>query len=230
MRTRRLAAVLTLGALALTGCGSDLGSPGAAGAAAVVGDEEISLDTVDDFAEVYCEFQTPALQQSEQKAPMMVFRSAGLDVLVQEEVARQYAEAHDLEPGPVYNQLMAEVPTQAQSGGVPQAVLGPFTEYMKVANYTEAVYILAGEAQLGEGVEPQGAADEGHAAVTEWAADLAVARDPRFAAITADQKFEPDAGSLSLAVSDPAKLSIGEGDQAKSNAYIASLPADQVCG
>src|SRR5688572_19680496 len=97
VRRRLAVAVLASCSAALTRCGTDLSPEVHPGAAAVVGDGRIPLDTVDDMAEGFCDWQESRTDGAPQKFPMAFLRAVFVDHLVQSEVLEQYADEHDLE-------------------------------------------------------------------------------------------------------------------------------------
>ncbi|WP_156388821.1 MULTISPECIES: hypothetical protein [unclassified Nocardioides] len=218
----------TVSMLALSGCGSDLGPDVHPGAAAVVGDHEISIDQVDARAREFCDFNLESLHAQKLEVPMALARSAAIEDLATEQVAEQYAEAHDLDLSEAKATLLPVLRKQAEDAlnpkdaGAPPASEESIDEYVDLSLKPTAsvIYLAAGmDTGLPAG---QKALDRGRSVVQAWGQELEITTDPRFTG---------DSGQLSVAVSDltAEALKFANG-KSEGKAYLASLPDSQKCG
>lgn len=226
-------AVLTGVALAaVAGCGADsLQGDYHPGAAAVVDGERITLSEVDDMAQDYCDFVSSRMQSAEQAVPMHLVRNASLDILVRRTVAEQYAEAHDLDLRPARRLLKQEAAQQAEQQQVTDEEREVF-ESVSLQLETSAIYLAAGsQEELEAGADPApDAVVIGQNRVTEWAAEKKISRDPRFAALDAEN-YDVDGAALARPVSELATLAGAFDPRAATDAdYLAALPDGQTCG
>jgi len=231
--TRAALAVLTGVALAAFGaCGAEsLQSDVHPGAAAVVDGERITVDAVDDLAQRYCDFVAARSESAEQTVPMRLVRNATLDILVQRELAEQYAAAHDLEVQRARRLLDSEADQQAEQQQVADDERATFDD-VQLQLATSAIYLAAGGAEaLAAGQTPElDAISRGQALIAEWAADKKVTYDPRFASLNTDE-YDVDSGSLARPVSDLAEWAAAYDPQAAADtSYLAALPTSQKCG
>ncbi len=233
MTTRTvLGALSAVSLLALTGCGSEpLAHDASPGAAATVGDVRVEIADVDSLARRYCDFVTPQLASGEQAVPMGLVRNSALNLLVLQEVADQYAEATDLEVTQAAKLLRQQAEQQAIQSQVPEEDRDTYYQVSMQLD-TQAIYLAAGGRDaFAEGTLPeQDAVATGSAMVQEWAADLAVNFDPRFADLRGTE-YDVNATSLATPSTALAKLAAEFDPAAAADpAYLASLPASQKCG
>lgn len=232
VRTVSAVAVGAVSLLALSGCGSDLGPTLHPGQAAVVGDHEISLDEVDAGAEAFCAavLKDPSRQWKAQ--PMSGFRTDYVDALVKEELAKKYAEAHDLDVSDQHRANMKSFEAQLtdERNNIPKEARSALRDYIGHVSYAQSVEYAVGTDKLTEsGQQPKSEEDvlaAGEQVLVDWAdeAGIEVDVDPRF------DMVGDGSNALSVPVSDRALLPTDpKADQAKSEAYLASLPASQKC-
>src|SRR4051812_31966632 len=94
------AAGLAVVGLLLSGCG---GSPGIhPAAAAVIGGDTISMDTVKSPPTLCCRAYLPQLQQQRQKVPMRYLRQFVAGSLAERALGRQLADEYAVQPSPAY--------------------------------------------------------------------------------------------------------------------------------
>lgn len=232
MRTR-LAALIGVAALTcLAGCGSDLGPDIHPGSAAVVGEEKVTFDEVDDAAEDLCHLFEPQLEANQITWPMAKVRSFILDSLVLDILTHQFAEERDLEPAEGYKQAIAQSRQRNAEGGLKGRDAALALELDTRSAYHQAITLSAGfEAtggQAGSQEEIQAAAQQGEVLFEEWRKGVDVVRDPRFGTIAQEPGLPYTATKdvLSVAVSGPAKKAAG----AEDSTYAESLPPSQRCG
>lgn len=214
----------------LAGCGSkELGNQAHPGAAATVGDVEIGLDDVDDLAVRYCDVFLVAGQGA--SVPMRLLRSDAVRLLTAEQIATQYANENRLTFAPVIRWFQAQAMADAEQRGLTAVQARTFAQVAYEAR-TQGIYLVAGGGTVpGPGEQPdQQALAAGEQKVAEWATDLEIEVDPRFAGFLPEGGMDVDAGSLSQPVSDLAQRAgqFGENEELNEE-YLAELPASQKC-
>ncbi|QIX27832.1 hypothetical protein ncot_15465 [Nocardioides sp. JQ2195] len=240
MKVRAVGAVAVgaVAVLALSGCGSDLGPDLHPGQAAVVGDHEISMSEVDSRADAYCTALLPGLAQSEIALPMSSIRDELVSVMVDENLARQYAEANDIDVSDVYEANLAQLDQQLNdpTSGVSEENRGAIRDFNRMVIYSSSVQSEVG-GSLSRGQKKLPTDQElakGKQEIETWAQanGVEVSVDPRF------ELSGDDSTALSFAVSDTTKLAevaraeVGKAqpDPKKITAYTDTLPASQKCG
>jgi hypothetical protein len=216
--------------LALTGCGTVDLHPGSA---AVVGDERVTLEEADEFADEYCDLFRPALQQSGARVSMAEVRAVALHLQVREILARDYAEEFGIEPGPDFRRAVESLEDEAAQRQIPEDGLETYVDFRTAEEYVRAIIVEIGREELGAGTSPQQAYDNGLQEFSEWTEQQDVELDPRFGTLDEQFFYTPADSSLSSAVSDLAVLGETPPDpqaQQPDTAYADSLPASQVCG
>lgn len=187
------AAVLSLTALA--GC-SELRP----GVAAEVGDETISMDTLDDFASGICAYTAGGGQA----AGTTETRNSALNTLVYARLAEQYAGPLGIEPDQVY----IDQTTQQ----IDEALVG-LSDEDREQFLEEVRVVLAGDTIIQQAVTARAAAAgieltaetgpaEQAAMLQEWSDEVGVEVDPRFGTWEAD-RVVPGSGSLSVDSATP---------------------------
>lgn len=237
VRTASAVAVGAVALLALSGCGSDLGPDLHPGQAAVVGDHEISLGEVDSNAASYCRALLPSLAQSELALPMSSIRDELVSVMVDENLARQYAEANDVDVRDEYRSNMAQLKQQLDdpASGVDPKNRAAIRDFNSMVIYSTSVQAHVGSAAAqGQQLSSEEQLAKGSQAIREWADEngVEVSVDPRF------EVSDDDSSSLSFAVGDTTKLAAAaraevskpQPDAEKIKAYTETLPASQKCG
>lgn len=231
MRTRLAVAAAAAALVTLTGCGSDLGPEFHPGAAAVAGDTSISISEADEFAADYCSlFHLAIEQRGGQGVPMGQIRTFAVNSILEDALVHQFAEEEGVEPNPAaYRQQLAGLEAEAEQIGIPAKDVETYATLREREIYAGMVKGEAGRDALeatGAAVTPQAATERGDVIYAEWrdAADFTI--DPRFGELDAEFGYVPGSKNLSVPVSDLAK---GAYAPAPDPAYVATLPASQVC-
>lgn len=222
------AVVLATSVAVLTGCGSDLSPDVHPGSAAVIGDDEISLDEVDDLAEDLCHLIEPQLEANQLAWSTAKMRAISLDSLLTDALTHRFADEFDLEPSDSYEQDL-RVALQAnetdQLSGRDLEVANGFTER---ALYHSAITAAAGREELGSGNEQELEA-KGQELFLAWRDEQDVSVDDRFGTVENISGFPFTAADngLTVAVSKVARDSASGADDP---AYVSELPPSQRCG
>jgi hypothetical protein len=231
VRTRLAALIGVVALTSLAGCGSDLGPDIHPGSAAKVGDVDVSLAEVDDFADSLCAWQEPTMEQDGLAWPMAYVKAVAMDNIVDDLLTRQFAAEKGLEPAAGYKQALASVKSDVKRARLSKTVGDTVIAFRGREIYHQAVMISAGFADLagsGKTSDEAGALQRGEEVFALWrkAADVSV--DPRFGTVAGDTlEYAAPGESLSVRVSDLAKRAAA----AKADkTYVASLPASQRCG
>lgn len=206
MRTR-LAALVAAAALAgLTACGTELSPDVHPGAAAVVGGTTISLEEVDELATDLCSVDRAARESAGQAGALGFYRGLAVQNLGDYALARQYADQHDLEPGPELDARLQQARAQLAERGASPETAEILLAFERRSRYRDAILAATGDPQ---------AAQEDYSA---WAEDVDISVDPRFGSVDLTSgEYTPPAG-LSTRVTEIDPEAAGE------------LPADQRCG
>lgn len=225
-RKVRVAALGAAAVMALAGCGL---TPGAA---AVVGDETITTEEVDDAAQALCAANIAGAEARGQTAPQLASRGArqgALQVLIESELTHQFAASRGVEA----NQQQVSQAIEANQFGlsqIPAAEREDFEELLRGFAESQAMLVEIGRASLAEQgqAEPtdQEATAEALRLRQQWAADHGqVEVAPKYGDYV-EGNLQPDGGSLSIPVSERAR----EGAKADpSGSWVAGLPASQKC-
>lgn len=206
MRTRLAALVATAALAGLTACGTDLSPEVHPGAAAVVGGTTISLEEVDELATDLCSVDRPARESAGQAGALGFYRGLAVQNLGDYELARQYADEHDLEPGPELGARLEQAREQLQQRGASDEAAEVLLGFERRSSYRDAILAATGD--------PQAAQED----FSAWVEDVEISVDPRFGSVDlASGAYTPPAG-LSTRVTDVDPEAAG------------ALPADQRCG
>lgn len=223
--TRRPAIALAAAALALSGCAAADLHPGAA---AVVGDEQISLEQANELAADYCALLAPSLQQDGRSVSLGEVRGLVLDTFVRDLLLHEYAEQEGIDPS--IGQAVAQAEADAE-GNVPDGTLDTYVEFQEALAYAEAVFTEVGSRELPGDAPPQEVVAAGQQEFQAWVEDQEFTLDPRFGSFDAQNAFIPGGDQLSVPVSDLAVLGSTASDPGQPNAeYAAALPESQTCG
>lgn len=224
-RNVKAALVAAATALVLTGCGMH------PGAAAVVGDDPISGEQVDDAAAALCSANIKSSQAQGQPAPDLPARGArqgALQLLIDSELSRQFGEARGVEPdqGQVSQALASNSSTTRL---LPEGRRAAFTEIIRSYAEGQLVLLEVGKRSLAESGQFSPSDDEaiteGARLRDEWAKAVDIEVDPRYGSFDRGQ-LSPSSGSLSI----PASQRATEGEKAEPSAdWVAGLPATQKC-
>jgi hypothetical protein len=226
----KLSSLLVAGVAAttlLSGCGTHPGS------AAVVGGERITTAQVDDAAAALCSSTVSAAKAQGQPRPDLPSRgarSAAIQLLLDNELSRQYGEANGIR---VDNRAVSAAMEQSaqQINLLPQPERAQFRELFRGFQESQSILDQAGTASLAEqgnaNPSPEEASAEGMRLRNQWAAEqgIEVDVDPRFGEFT-NGSITPKNGSLSIAASDRARQGASEEPGA---AWTAGLPMSQKC-
>lgn len=216
-------AVATAAGLFLSGCGS--ASPGVA---AHVGDEEISVNRVDELAGEYCQAIEDQLTGNSQVVPQRYFRAGIAGTLALRSVAEQLAEDFDVEPGPVYDKKVAEL--EQNVAVLEDEVQEAVVVVDSAPTYVEAVQRAVGEVLLADEGAEQGydaQVARGRTEFERWVSDNGVEFDPALGIALVKGQIESADTELSVAVGEAAKA--GAAPQ-PDGAYARSLPDAHRCG
>lgn len=222
-RIVKVSALVAGAALALSGCGLH------PGAAAVVGDTTLSGAEVDDAAAALCSANITGAKARGEAKPDLASRGArqaALQLLVDTELSRQFAEAEGIEPDP--SQVSTALAQNRQTIDLlPEDRQDDFTDILRGYAEGQLVLIEAGRAALGDDSAAQDAAvSAGTKLRNRWARSVDVEVDPRYGTY-ARGTLTPASGSLSLPVSQRAAAG-ANADPAAS--WVAGLPMSQKCG
>lgn len=227
MTRARIAKVTVLAAAAATllaGCGLHPGS------AAVVGDDVISTQRVDQVAQALCSSQAGTAQAQGRELASRGARQGALQVLLDSDLSRQFGESKGVQPN--QGQVSAALASNASEiNSLPADQRDAFRQALK--DYVEGRLMLleVGRRYLAEQGQPNSDQTKAMAAGEKLRADFAkklnIEVDPRYG--TFDQakgSFAPSGGSLSVAASQSAT----DGSSPDPSAgWVASLPATQKC-
>jgi hypothetical protein len=223
---------LALAGLLLSGCGASVGIH--PGSAAIVGDESISLNKIDDTTRLYCEAYLPQLQQSSSSngpIPLKLLRQFVAASLAQRLLGQQLADQYAVQPTAQYATHMTQVAQQFAStpAAQKQAVIdveggSPYLQTIQVALGRK---LLAGSGQAVGGVQAQ--LQRGEVATQDWLKTHTIEMDPVFGVAVDNGQFKPDSGGgTSYALSPIAAAGAASGQP--STSYTSQLTASQVCG
>jgi hypothetical protein len=227
----RLAASIGVAALTfLAGCGSDLGPDIHPGSAAVVGDVDVSLDEVDDFAKGICAWQEPVLEQDGLAWPMSYLKAVAVDSIVDDLLTHQFAEEKGFEPATGYKQAISSIKSDVAAARLSKEAGDTIIEFQTRDVYHRAVMTTAGLSDLaGEGTvaDQAGAEQRGEEVFAKWRDSVDVSVDPRFGTVEGEAlDYGAPGDTLSVRVSDLAKRAAAQADKE----YVDSLPPSQRCG
>lgn len=217
-----------MAALLLSGCGV-AGTSFHPGVAAQVGDETISVSTVDSVASDYCSAIEPQLSSQKQVVPRHYLRDGIAGRLTLLAAAHQLAADYGVDAGPQYDQKVAELQgaVDALPEGQQQAVIEIEASTAYIGGVQQAVGEKVLAAQGTTGASSQDAAKAGQAAFAKWFDQNDVTIDPQFGIGIKDGQTVKTDTSISFPVGDAAK----QGEAATPDqSYAASLPDAHRCG
>jgi hypothetical protein len=200
------------------------------GAAAVVGSTEIPHEEVDVVASALCAINAADTAEGGGGAAVgsRGAREAALQVLVDSELSRQFAEDAGVEPD--RGQVSAALRDSEQVvASLPEDQRDAFREAVRGFTEGQSVVVEAGRQALEErsdgAVDPDRAATVGQRLRAKYADSVEVEVDPRYGAFEKGV-LTPGGTSLSVAASETARA----GDAAEpAQDWIAGLPASQQC-
>ena len=238
IRARRapvVVAVSALAALLLSGCGSSLGIH--PGAAAVIGDQTVSMNKIDDTTTLYCRAYVTSARQSQQgqsgPEPLGLFRSFVASGLAKRALGSALADQYGVQPASGY---------QSQVSQIQQALAtAPLDQQQAVIDvaasdaYLQNVQVSIGQQLTGD----EGTADadvkanlqRGQVATQDWLKDHDTFIDPVFGISVDGGKFSRAQDQTSYALSSLAKGGVEAftSQQGPPASYTSALPASQIC-
>lgn len=212
----------------LSGCGV-AGTGFHPGVAAEVGDDTISVSKVNEVASNYCIAIESQLSDNNQVLPQRYLRGGIAGQLALVSAAEQLAAEYDVEPGPQYDQKVAELQsgTAALTEGEQEAVIEIESSSAYITGVLEAIGEQLLKAKGNADPTTDQARASGKRVFDSWLADHDVQIDPQFGVEIKDGQAVPTDTSLSYAVGDTAKQ--GQADSPDQE-YAAALPASHRCG
>ena len=227
-------AVTVLAGVLLSGCGSSVGIH--PGAAAVIGDQTVSMSTIDDTTTLYCRAYVTSAQQSQQgqsgPEPLGLFRSFVASSLAKRALGEELADQYSVQPASGY---------QAQISQIQQALASaPADQRQAVVDvagsdaYLQNVQIAIGQLLTGStgstSADLKAALQRGEVATQDWLNDHDSFIDPVFGLKVDDGNFSRSQDQTSYAVSALARGGVAAfSSQGPPDSYTAALPAAQVC-
>jgi hypothetical protein len=223
-RIAKVSSSAAAAAILLAGCSQHPGS------AAVVGNDAISTQRVDEVAQALCSSQAGNAQAQGRELASRGARQGALQVLLDSDISRQFGESKGVQPN--QGQVSAALASNAdQIDALPPAQRDAFREALK--DYVEGRLMLLEVGRQYLASKGRANADESQAVAVgqklrgDFAKKLNIQVDPRYG--TFDQakgSFTPTSGSLSV----PASQGATDGSSPDPSAgWVASLPATQRC-
>lgn len=216
----RSAGWVAAAALLLSSCGQT-----APGVAARIGDDRISDEQVDDFAEVLCAIG--GVPGSESGAPTKSARFAALQILMGNELTDDVA---DLDAVPQESVAAILQGMSAARDALPEGQQETFDEVAEDFARAQSAVVELGRASLEEGGRPGEIPDEeayaqGQALLSQYAEGADIEVDPRYGEVV-DGALQQDTGSLSVPVSE---LAVQGASPEGGEGFASQLPASQKC-
>ena len=217
----RLVGVAIAATVLLTGCNEvPAFNPGVA---ARVGDDTISVSTVDDMTADYCAAAETQLQEG-QALPQHYLRGQVAGSLALRAAADQFAAEHGVSADPSYDAAVKQA--EQSLADLSEAQRQAIIDVQGAATYVTAVEKAVG-ASLGGGGGDKAKQAAGQQAFQQWLADQDVSIDPRFGVSIDDGTSQLVDTSLSYALSDTSTKA--DADQPDTE-YAGALPDTQRCG
>ena len=206
--------------LLLSSCGGT-----APGVAAQVGEDRITDEQVDDFAEVLCAIG--GVPGGESGAPTKSARFASLQILMANELTADIADLDEV-PADAVQAILQGMAGAREA--LSESERETFDEVAREFARAQAAIIELGRDELSTGgqapqVPDEEAYAEGQRLLTAYAEEADIEVDPRFGEVV-DGALQPSNGSLSVPVSD---LAVQGADPEAGDAYASLLPASQKC-
>jgi hypothetical protein len=200
------------------------------GAAAVVGDQEISTQRVDAVAQALCSANRGAAQSGQPASdlPSRGARQGALRVLIDSALAEQFGQAKGVHPD--QEQVSAALAQNADGiNALPADEQEAFREALKEYAEGQLMVIEAGRQSLAaqgkSSPTDEEALAEGEKLRTAFAKHIEIDVDPRYGTYS-NGSLRASSGSLSVPVS--ARAFDGQSSD-PSAAWVAALPAAQKC-
>jgi hypothetical protein len=209
--SRRTTKLLAAAAAVLTLAGCASLRPGVA---AEVGDERISMDRLNAFADSFC--RSGLLAQSGQADTAAATRVASLSFLIRTALATQYAEEYlDTVPQSQVDGFIATT-VEPTIESLPEEQREDFLDEVRdflVATQLAQSAALAQLQATGSELTEQSVGEAVNALWAQWADDAGVELDPRFGTWQ-DMNIAVSSGSLSVPATDEAPAASGPGSRA----------------
>jgi hypothetical protein len=228
-------AVLAAAGLLLSGCGGGLGIH--PGAAASVGGQTVSMNTIDSTSKSFCTAYVKQAQQSQQGSsplPMGVFRSYVASSLAKRLLGRELAEQYAVQPASGYQQQVSQY-----QQGLADAPADERDAVVQVAGadaYLQNVQISIGQQLTGNtgttNADLKAQLQRGEVATQDWLNDHEVSIDPVFGIAVDGGKFTTGQhDQTSYAVSSLARGGVESdtGGQGPPASYTSALATSQIC-
>lgn len=221
-RTRLVGVGIALAtSVLLTGCNSvPAFNPGVA---AQVGDDTISMSTVDDMTAAYCQAAETQLQE-DQALPQHYLRGQVAGSLALRAAADQFAAEQGVTADPSYDAAVKQA--EQSLADLSEAQRQAIIQVQGAATYVTAVEKAVGAA-LGGGGGDKAKQAAGQQAFQHWLADQDIRIDPRFGVSISDGASRLTDTSLSFGLSDTSTKA--DADQPDTE-YAGGLPDNQRCG
>lgn len=224
---------LAAAGLLLTGCGSSLGIH--PGAAAIVGDESVSMSKIDTTATRFCKAYVAQSQQSQQTQsgplPMGTFRSYAAASLAKRALGEQLAAAYDVEPASGYQSQVSQY--QQALASSPADQLDAVIQVAAADAYLQNVQVAIGQQLTGNqgqsDADIKAALQRGRVATQDWLKDHEVFIDPVFDLSVDGGRFTVKVDQTSYPLSPLASAGV-KSASSPDQTYTSQLPAAQVCG
>jgi peptidyl-prolyl cis-trans isomerase SurA len=234
-RRPSVVAVVVAAGLLLSGCGGSLGIH--PGAAATVGDQTVSMSTIDSTTTSFCRAYVKQAQQSQQGSsalPMGTFRAFVASSLAKRLLGRELADAYGVQPASGYQQQVAQY-EQALAGS-PAAERDAVVQVAGADAYLQNVQIAIGQQLTGNtgiaNADVKAQLQRGVVATQDWLNDHEASVDPVFGVAVDGGKFTTGQhDQTSYAVSSLARggVEADTGGQGPPDSYTSALATSQIC-
>lgn len=229
-RSMGLAGLVAVG-LVLSGCGASTGIH--PGAAAVIGDETISMSKIDTTTTRYCKAYEPQITQQSQRVPMRYLRQFVAANLSQRLLGKQLAEAYDVQPTSQYDQQVTKVEQQFASAS--SELRDAVVDVEAGGAYLSTVQAAIGQKLLAASGNANPTAQEslqrGQVATEDWLKEHSVSIDPVFGIAADGGQFKAASDQTSYPLSPLASQGVAAAGASQPDPdYTAALSPSQVCG
>jgi len=222
---------LAAAGLVLSGCGASTGIH--PGAAAVIGDESLSMSKIDTTTTRYCKAYEPQISQQSQRVPMRYLRQFVAANLSQRLLGEQLAAAYDVQPTAAYTQQVDKVEQQFASSS--STLRDAVVDVEAGGAYLSTVQEAVGQKLLAESgtssPTAKAALQRGQVATQDWLKDHSITIDPVFGISADGGQFKAAPDETSYPLSSLASQGAAAGGASQPDpAYTTALSASQVCG
>ena len=225
IRMRSLAGLALASTVLLTGC--DSAPAFSPGVAARVGDETISVNTVDEVTATYCDAAEQQFEEGQVLAQHYL-RGQVAGNLTLRSAAEQFADEVGVTADEEYDQAVAAA--EESLAGTPDDQIQALVDVQGATTFVGAVEKAAGETILDERGDTGGekaARAAGQEAFLAWLDDNTVEINPTFSVSIKDGAAVPTDTSISFGLSQV----VEQADASEPDtAYAATLPEPQRCG